>query len=556
MIRVDAAWFALEPLDMRAGVDTALAPFVSVFGEARAHHAYLFVNKRANRMKVLVHDGFGLRLCARRLYEGCFIRAGIAQERGPLSHEQLQAIVVGGRGNDSMRARRYACCEKKSCAKYVDRIVNVAASKSMELPREWAQMDAEQLRDLTATLYGQLAEREAQLATSNEELKRRQLKIDQLTHEMATLKRWRYGRHSEQLDAVQRSLLDESIDADLEAISLEIDVLRERPSSAPKSQPRRMALPGRFPGREIRHEPEDTQCSCGCSLERIGENVSEKLDYTPGVFEVERHVRGKWVCRSCERLIQAPVPAHIIDKGIPTAGLLAQVLIAKYLDHLPLYRQEAIFGRAGLALPRSTLAQWVGACGIKLQPLVDALKALLLTRAVLHADETPVPMLKPGLGRTHRAYLWSYSSSEYDELPAVVYDFADSRSGLHARQFLGSWSRELVCDDYSGYKALFERGVIEISCMAHARRKFHELYVNDRSDVAEEALRRFAALYEIERGGRERRFHADGRQQLRQQRSKPIAEALRQWLVRQRGEVPDGSASAKAIEYSLGAGQP
>jgi len=436
----------------------------------------------------------------------------------------------------------------------------------MELPREWSQMDAEQLRDLTATLVTQLAERDAligernaqlserdvQLARRDEELKRKQLKIDQLTHEMATLKRWRYDRHSEQLDAVQRSLLDESIDADIEAISLEIEALRETPLAVPKSQPRRVALPASFPRREIRHELDHTDCRCGSELERIGEDVSEKLDYTPGVFSVERHIRGKWVCRQCETLIQAPVPAHIIDKGIPTARLLAQVLIGKYLDHVPLYRQEGIFQRAGLALPRSTLAQWVGACGFKLQPLVDTLKALLLTRAVLHADETPVPMLKPGLGRTHRAYLWSYSSSEYDELQGVVYDFADSRSGLHARAFLSGWSGKLVCDDYSGYKALFERGVTEIGCMAHARRKFHDLYANHRSEVAEEALRHFAALYEIERLAREQRLDAERRLQLRQQRAKPIAEALRQWLTRQRSEVPDGSATAKAVEYSLG----
>jgi len=429
----------------------------------------------------------------------------------------------------------------------------------MELPRQWAQMDAEELRDLAATLIAQLAERDTQiserdarLATRDEELNRKQLKIDQLTYEMATLKRWRYGRHSEQLDAVQRSLLDESMDADLEAISLEIESLQEKPASAPKSKPRRVALPAAFPRRDIRHEPEQTKCSCGCALERIGEDVSEKLDYLPGVFEVERHIRGKWVCRRCETLVQAPVPPHIIDKGIPTAGLLAQVLTAKYLDHAPLYRQEGIFERAGLALPRSTLAQWVGACGVKLQPLVDTLKALLLTRAVLHADETPVPMLKPGLGRTHRAYLWSYSSSEYDELQAVIYDFADSRSGLHARAFLNGWSGKLVCDDYSGYKALFERGVTEIGCMAHARRKFHELYVNHRSDVAEEGLRHFSALYEIERLAREQKLDAAQRRELRQQRAKPAAEALRQWLTRQRSQVPDGSATAKAIEYSLG----
>jgi transposase len=252
----------------------------------------------------------------------------------------------------------------------------------MELPRHWASMDAEELRDLTATLIAQLAERDAQitdrdaqiterdarLATRDEQLKRKQLKIDQLTYEMATLKRWRYGKHSEQLDAVQRSLLDESIDADLEAISLEIEALQEKPPVA-RVKPRRVALPAAFPRREIRHEPEQTQCSCGRALERIGEDISEKLDYLPGVFEVERHIRGKWVCRRCETLIQAPVAPHIIDKGIPTAGLLAQVLIAKYLDHAPLYRRKASssapdwlcrarLSRSGLVLAGSNCSRW------------------------------------------------------------------------------------------------------------------------------------------------------------------------------------------------------
>lgn len=146
----------------------------------------------------------------------------------------------------------------------------------------------------------------------------------------------------------------------------------------PCSQPRLALLPVQFPRTVIYHEPENTQCACGCQLQRIGESVSEKLDYTLGVFIVEQDVRGEWVCRDCETQIQAPVPAQVIDKGIPTAGLLAHVMVAKFVDHLPMYRQEKIFGRAGLAIARSTLAQWVGQTGVQLQPMVDALREAVL----------------------------------------------------------------------------------------------------------------------------------------------------------------------------------
>jgi transposase len=227
-------------------------------------------------------------------------------------------------------------------------------------------------------------------------------------------------------------------------------------------------LPPEFPRTLIHHEPDNRECACGCTLKRIGEDVSEKLDYTPGVFTVERHIRGKWVCNSCETLIQAPVPAQVIDKGIPTAGLLAHVMIANFADHLPLYRQEAMFGRAGLAIPRSTLAQWVGTCGVQLQPLVDALREVVLEQPVVHVDETPVQMLMPGTKKTHRSYVWAYATSPFCETSAVVYDFSLSRGDEHARNFLQDWKGKLICDDFGGYKASFELGVTEIGCMAHA----------------------------------------------------------------------------------------
>ena len=246
------------------------------------------------------------------------------------------------------------------------------------------------------------------LADKDREIAWRQTKIDQLVHELAVLKRWKFAARSEQLDDAQARVLDEVIDTDLAAIEDELaQLVPPIPAAAPaeRARPRRAALPAHLPRTELHHEPGSTTCACGCALKRIGQDISEKLDYTPGVFTVERHIRGQWVCSRCQTLSQAPMPAQIIDKGIPTAALLAQVIVAKYADHLPLYRQEGIFARSGMALPRSTLAQWVGVCGVRLQPLVDALKDEVLSHRVLHADETPVAMLSPGKKKTQRAYL-------------------------------------------------------------------------------------------------------------------------------------------------------
>jgi len=303
-------------------------------------------------------------------------------------------------------------------------------------------LSAEQLREMVASLMGHVTAKDALIARHQTELKHSQALNAKLTHENALLKRMKFAaqseKFSERFNAEQRSLLEDEIEADLAAVAVEIEQLQPPAAAVPqaKQQPKRQSLPAHLPRREIRHEPESTTCQCGCQMKRIGEDVAEKLDYVPGVFTVERHVRGKWACAKCETITQVPVEAHVIDKGIPTAGLLAQVLVAKYADHLPLYRQEAIFARGGLAIPRSTLAQWVGTCGVRLQPLVDALKAEILSRSVLHADETPVQMLKPGKGSTHRAYLWAYAPGAFEDMKAVVYDFCESRAGEHARNFL------------------------------------------------------------------------------------------------------------------------
>ena len=418
------------------------------------------------------------------------------------------------------------------------------------LPPEQLRALAAQLMQRVETLDHQVGTLGKTVETMGKKINRDQAVIEKLTHEIAQLKRFKFAKRSEQLSPQQASLLDDLIDTDIAAIEVELQALQTAPAQTEKKQkPKRTALPAEFPRTLIHHEPDNTHCPCGCALKRIGEDVSEKLDYTPGVFTVERHVRGKWVCDDCETLIQAPVPAQIIDKGIPTAGLLAHVMIAKFGDHLPLYRQESIFGRAGLAIPRSTLAQWVGVTGVQLQPVVDALRDVVLGQSVVHADETPVQMLAPGSKKTHRSYVWAYATSQFCKTAAVVYDFSPSRAGEHARNFLQDWRGKLVCDDFGGYKASFELGVTEIGCMAHARRKFYELHVTNKSMLAEQALRYIQLLYEIESEARD--LEPDLRRQIRQEKAVPVMDRLHAWMMAQRDLVPEGSAISKALNYSL-----
>ncbi|MEN9419357.1 IS66 family transposase [Hydrogenophaga bisanensis] len=419
-----------------------------------------------------------------------------------------------------------------------------------------------QTRQVMLSLLEQIRAKDALIAQREQEAAFKQALIDKLTHEMAVLKRLKFAATSERFASTlapeQKSLLEETLETDLAELDRELDHERgQGKDKAEKKAPKRAPLPPNLPRRDVAHEPADTRCGCGQPMQRIGQDVAEKLDYQPGVFTVERHVRGKWACRCCQKLVQAPVPPHVIDKGIPTAGLLAHLLVAKFMDHLPLYRQEHIFERAGHLIARSTLAQWVGECGAQLQPLVQALADELRRHVVLHADETPVAMLKPkhlSDGKTHRAYIWSYCTTSANPTKAVVFEFCETRSGENVREFLKldtprAWQGTLVTDGFSGYTATTTKGVTSAQCMAHARRKFNDLWANHGSEVGRKALLYHQSLFRIEREIEE--LPSDERRRIRQRKSRRVLAVFHRWLLAQRQLVPPGSATMKAIDYSL-----
>ena len=411
--------------------------------------------------------------------------------------------------------------------------------------------DAEVLRGIVAEQLVAIADRDAKIAAHDRAIVYKDSKIAALTAEVARLRRVQFAARSEKMDPEQRSLFDEAMAADIAAVEAELDELRSAdPLEPPKprDKPKRRPLPPELPRIETRHEPESCTCAdCCAALVQIGEHVSEKLDVKPLEFFVRRDVYPQYACRSCQTITAVPVAASIVDRGIAAPGLIAQVAIAKYVDHLPLYRQEAIYARSGVEIGRTSMAEWMGAAGVALQPLVAVLRAELLGHPVLHADETPVAMLDPGAGKTKRAYLFAYRTAT--DNPIVVFDFCMSRSGRHARDFLGEYHGALMVDDYGGYKALFANGVTELGCWAHARRKFVDLHKASASPIAKEAIGRIAALYQIE--ARARDLDDAARQAYRASHAAPLIEAIKSWLVKLRPSVAGNSGTANAIDYTL-----
>ena len=383
------------------------------------------------------------------------------------------------------------------------------------------------------------------------ELKFERTRNEALNFEIARLKRWRFGSSSESLEAGAQAVLFDALLADTAAEDRAASEAAKPASATPlaKGKAIRQALPASLPRIERHHEIEATHCTCGQPLKRIGEELSEQLDCVPAQFFVLRHIRGKYACACCQTIQAAPMPAQMIDKGIPAPGLLAQVVVAKHDDHLPLYRQTEIYARSGVHIPRSSMAQWIGLCGVRLAPLAQALQEFILGQRVIHADETPVAMLAPGKGKTKRAYVWVYRTTNFVARRAVLYDFSLSRGGANARRILQGFDGTLVSDDFSGYHALQTQGVTAALCMAHARRKLFEAHQFNGSEISGQAVALIAKLYEVEREARE--LEPEARRRLRQQHAKPVAEALHAWLIGQRQKLAKADVTAKAIDYAL-----
>jgi transposase len=383
------------------------------------------------------------------------------------------------------------------------------------------------------------------------------LRHEQLKLRLAKLLRERFGTSSEQL----RGAIDqmELLLGELEEQIAETQLAEPEPTAtaAPgettRRKPARRPLPQSLPRDVVEHAAPCACPKCGGTLRALGEDVTEVLDYVPGSFRVTRHVRPKLSCRSCESIAQAPVPSLPIERGLAAPGLLSHVLVAKYCDHLPLYRQAEIYARAGVELDRSTLADWVGQTARLVRPLVEAVGVHVMAAERVHADDTTVPVLDPGRGKTKTGRLWCYARDDRpfagNAPPAVLYHYSADRKAEHPQAHLAAFRGILQADGYAGYAGLYERGVTEAACWAHARRKFFDVHAATQSPLALEALQRIAALYAIE--ATIRGLSPDARLEVRQARSTPLFAELRIWLDKSLARIPGKSDLAGAVRYTL-----
>lgn len=412
------------------------------------------------------------------------------------------------------------------------------------------------LASLPAEVRALIEAQAATIARQDAELSAHRVMVEALKLQLARLRRMQFGRSSEKLDTeiAQLTLALEDLEAGTERQDEPAD---EEPTARPGAsgqKPARRPLPEHLPRRVIAHEAACACPRCGGMLRPLGEDVTEVLDYVPASFRVIRHVRPKFSCRDCETITQAPAPELPIRRGRATAGLLAHVLVSKFADHLPLYRQSEIYAREGVELERSTLADWVGQSANLLRPLVDALAQHVLAGDRVHADDTPVPVLAPGAGKTKTGRLWAYLRDERpyagDAAPAVFYRYSPDRRAEHPREHLAGFAGVLHADGYTGFEGLYDGGrVVEAACWAHVRRKFFDLHTTGKSPIASEALQRIQALYAIEADVRGR--PPDERRRTRENRAGPRLEEMRAWLDQTLRRTSRRSDLASAIRYAL-----
>jgi len=396
----------------------------------------------------------------------------------------------------------------------------------------------------------------------HEQLLWRESEIEHLKLLLAKLQRMQFGRKSEKL-ARQIEQLELRLE-DLQSKPAESALLAESPCATPASplpiavvKPARRPLPEHLPRQTQRHEPKESACpDCGGALSKLGEDVSEMLEYVPASFFVVRHVRPKLSCTKCDHIVQAAAPTRPIERGVAGPGLLAHVLVSKYADHLPLYRQSEIYARHGVELERSTLADWVGGTSELLDPLVETLRRYVMAAGKVHADDTPVPVLAPGNGKTKTGRLWTYVRDDRPAgdtaAPAVWFAYSPDRKGEHPEQHLRQFRGALQADAYAGFNQLYKEDgrIQEVACWAHVRRKFYDLQEAHASPIASEALERIAALYAIEKEIRGR--PPDERQQVRTARARPLLQSLRDWFEVSLTKLSRKSDTTAAIRYALG----
>ena len=428
--------------------------------------------------------------------------------------------------------------DREALLDLIQQQASLAAAHDEEIQRLEAELDAQRQT----------------LTEQAEELDSRRARIEHLRLMVEKFRHMIFGRKSEKL-VLKLEQMEFELEED-ETTQAEAEAIAERVAPTKEAKPRseRKPLPEHLKREEVTHKPDSDCCpDCGGGLRHFGDDISEQLEYVPESFKVIRHVRPKFTCTGCDRVVEAPAPSRPIERGLAAPSLLAHVIVSKYADHLPLFRQSEIYARQGVEISRSTMAGWVGAASDLLGPLVEAIGKHVFAGRKLHADDTPLPVLAPGTGKTRTGRLWTYvrddRSAGEQTAPAVWFAYSEDRRGEHPRQHLKNFTGALQADAYAGFHHLYGNHIYEAACWAHARRKFHDIHIAHASPTTTEALSRIGALYAIEDEVRGK--PVDLRLSVRQARARPLLDDLRKWMEKTLRSLSSKSETAAAIRYAI-----